>query len=66
MAEWQDISRRLSQTPGVDDIDVAGLSARGARMSLRFPGGAPALVDALAEQGLALKRQDGGWVLAVK
>ena len=31
MSEWQDISRKLAATPGIEELDVAGLSARGAR-----------------------------------
>src|SRR5262249_32084686 len=40
MGEWQDISRKLGATPGVEELDVAGLSARGARVTLRYAGGA--------------------------
>ena len=36
MSEWQDISRRLAATPGVEELEVAGLSARGARVTLRY------------------------------
>ncbi len=42
MAEWQDISRKLSATPGVEELDVAGLSARGARVTLALCGGSSA------------------------
>jgi hypothetical protein len=64
MGEWQDISRKLAATPGVEELEVAGLSARGARVTLRYAGGAERLVDALAQQGLALRHADGGWVLS--
>ena len=66
MSEWQDISRRLSATPGIEDLDVAGLSARGARVSLRYPGGAERLADVLAQQGLSLRNSGGSWVLALQ
>ena len=39
-------------TPGVEELDVAGLSARGARVTLRYAGGAQQLADELARQGL--------------
>ena len=55
MAEWQDISRKLSATPGVEELDVAGLSARGARVTLRYAGGAERLAEELARQGLSLR-----------
>ena len=66
MGEWQDISRKLAATPGVEELEVAGLSARGARVTLRYAGGAERLVDALAQQGLALRHADGGWVLSLR
>lgn len=64
MPEWQDISRRLAATQGVEDVDVAGLSARGARVSLRYPGGPQKLADVLAKQGLAMRNQGGTWRLS--
>jgi hypothetical protein len=66
MSEWQEISRRLAATPGVEDLDVAGLSARGARVTLRYAEGAERLVDALAEQGLILRNTAGNWVLGLQ
>ena len=63
MSEWQDISRKLGATPGVEELEVAGLSARGARVTLRFAEGAERLADALAQQGLSLRNADGNWVL---
>ena len=64
MSEWQVISRQLAQTPDVADLEVEGLSARGARLALRYPGGAERLADALAEHGLTLRAAGGGWVLS--
>jgi hypothetical protein len=63
MAEWQGISRRLAQLPDVTDLEVEGLSARGARLALRYPGGAERLAEALADQGLSLRNNGGAWVL---
>jgi hypothetical protein len=65
MAEWQDISRRLAATPGVEELDVAGLSARGARVTLRYAQGAQQLADDLARQGLNLRNTGGNWVLSL-
>ena len=66
MSEWQDISRRLSGTPGVEELEVAGLSARGARITLRYAEGAERLADALAQQGLILRNAGGNWVLRMQ
>jgi hypothetical protein len=64
MAEWQDISRKLSGTPGVEELEVAGLSGRGARVTLRFAKGIGRLAEELAEQGLSLRNDGGTWVLS--
>jgi len=63
MSEWQDISRKLSATPGIEELEVAGLSARGARVTLRYAEGAERLADVLAQQGLSLRNTGGNWVL---
>lgn len=65
MSEWQDISRKLGATPGVQELDVAGLSARGARVTLRYAAGAQQLADQLAGQGLNLRNTGGNWVLSL-
>jgi Uncharacterized protein conserved in bacteria (DUF2066) len=64
MSEWQDISRKLAATPGVEELEVAGLSARSARVTLRFAEGAERLADALSQQGLSLRNAGGTWVLS--
>ncbi len=63
MGEWQQISRRLSETPDISELDVEGLSSRGARISLRYPSGPQNLAVTLAQQGLILRSADQGWVL---
>ncbi len=64
MGEWQVISRQLAQTPDVADLEVEGLSARGARVALKYPGGPERLANALTEHGLTLRSAGGGWVLS--
>jgi len=66
MSEWQDISRKLGATPGVEELEVAGLSARGARVTLRFSEGPERLAEALARQGLTLRNAGGNWTLTVE
>lgn len=60
MAEWQEISRQLAHTPHVADVEVLGLSARGARVSLSYPGDAQNLAMALEQQGLILESTQEG------
>jgi len=66
MGEWQDIGRRLAATPGIEELEVAGLSARGARVTLRYAEGAERLAEALAQQGLSLRNAGGSWVLSLQ
>jgi Uncharacterized protein conserved in bacteria (DUF2066) len=63
MAEWQEMSRTLSDTPGIENLDVLGMSGRGARITLRYPGGGARLAEALASQGLTLRNTGNGWSL---
>ena len=63
LREWQSIRRRLAALPGVEDFGTGAVSARGADVSLRFPGGVASLRRQLAGQGLFLGNTDGAWVL---
>jgi hypothetical protein len=66
MSEWQDISRRLGATPGVQGLDVAGLSARNARVTLRYARGPQELAAVLDGQGLSLRNDGGNWILQLR
>jgi hypothetical protein len=66
MSEWQEISRKLSAIPGVEELEVAGLSARGARVTLRYLEGGERLADELAGQGLYLRNSGDRWVLSLR
>jgi hypothetical protein len=66
MGEWQQISQRLTATPGVDNVEVEGLSARGARVALSYPGGPDALARALSAQGLSLSNGPDGLLLSAR
>jgi hypothetical protein len=66
MGEWQQISQRLTATPGVDNLEVEGLSARGARIALSYPGGPDALARALSAQGLSLRNGPDGLLLSAR
>jgi hypothetical protein len=55
LMEWSDMRRRLLNLPGVEDVRIEAESARGADLTLRFPGGASQLATALYGSGLALE-----------
>lgn len=61
--QWRSIRKRIAQTAGVEQMEVGGLSARGATVILQYPGGAEQLVQSLTRQGLYLRRAGGGWLL---
>ena len=65
MAEWQQISRPLAQTDRIFDLDVVGLSARGGKLTLRYPGDVERLAAALAANGLLLRSLGGQLVLTL-
>lgn len=66
LQEWNTIRRRLLETPGVENIRVNSVSARGAAVALSFPGGGGPLAQVLAQQGLSLMQTGNTWVLALR
>jgi hypothetical protein len=59
--QWLDMHRQIVDTPGVDDLEVGGLSEHGASVALRFPGGGESLAAALSAQGLEVRNLGGIW-----
>jgi Uncharacterized protein conserved in bacteria (DUF2066) len=59
--EWQDLHRQIAETPGVENFEVGAFSARGADVTLRFPGGGGQLAEALSGQGLEVRNFGGTW-----
>ena len=55
LAEWSEMRRQLLNLPGVEDVRIETESARGADLTLRYPGGARELSSALYGRGLALE-----------
>lgn len=63
LSQWQQMRRTISETPGVEDFQVAGVTARGADIALRFPGGGEGLADSLEAEGLVMQQSGGSWVV---
>jgi hypothetical protein len=63
---WQVMRARLQKVPGIQSVDVKALNARGASISVDFPGGAERLAQAARSQGLALEQGVGGWILVAR
>jgi Uncharacterized protein conserved in bacteria (DUF2066) len=63
LQEWQSIRRQIVETPGVEDLQIAGQSGRTADVAVRFPGGGVQLANSLASQGLDIREMGGTWVV---
>jgi Uncharacterized protein conserved in bacteria (DUF2066) len=63
LPEWLAIQRQIVDTPGVEDLQVAGQSGRSADIAVRFPGGGTQLANSLASQGLDIREVGGAWVV---
>src|SRR5262249_4227714 len=63
LAEWSEMRRQLLNLPGVEDMRIEAESARGADLTLRYPGGANELASALYGHGLALENGSDRLVL---
>lgn len=63
LGQWRSRRQVLSELPGVQNFQTGGLSARGASVALRYPGGGEALRATLARQGLTLEAYNGTWIM---
>ncbi len=63
IGQWNEIRGQLLQTQGIEEVRIDSVSPRSADVSLRYPGGAPRLADALAARGMALRDESGTWIL---
>jgi len=63
LAQWQALRARLAGLPGVGQIDIEALNARGALISLYYAGSGEQLADVLARDGMALANAGDHWVL---
>jgi Uncharacterized protein conserved in bacteria (DUF2066) len=61
--EWNELRRRLLETPGIDDVRIGAVSPRAADVFLKFPGGGSALVAPLAQQGLSVQGAGDTWTV---
>lgn len=62
MAQWRQLRQQIASAPGVEDVQIGGMSSNGADMALRYPGGGPSLKAALAPRGITLQEIGGTWV----
>lgn len=65
LQEWNLIRGKLLATPGVENVRINAVSARGAAVVLSYPGGGSPLAQVMASQGLSLMQTGNTWVLAL-
>lgn len=63
LQEWQLIRRQITETPGVEDLQIGGQSGRSVDVAVRFPGGGAQLADSLVSQGMDMREIGGTWVV---
>ncbi|MGI9408233.1 MAG: DUF2066 domain-containing protein [Hyphomicrobiaceae bacterium] len=63
LGEWQRIRARIAGLPGVSDMNTGTVSARGAEVSMHYPGGMVALQQRVAAEGMYFTNSGGDWVL---
>ena len=63
LQQWQEMRARLGEAAGPQNVQVGALSARGAEVTVNFPGGPDALQARLSGHGMALAGVDGHLVL---
>lgn len=59
LRQWQQMQQRITRLPGLEGLQINGLSARGADVRAMYPGGPEALGHALAAQGFDVRRLEG-------
>lgn len=63
LGEWQHIRGRLVALPGVSNVEIRSLNARGALLSVYYAGSEDQLAGAVAGAGMSLSRAGDHWVL---
>jgi hypothetical protein len=64
--EWGQMRAKLQRAPGMQGFEVKSLFARGASISLEYPGGAERLGKVLTPQGMILENRGGEWTLTAR
>lgn len=64
LAQWNEMRTQLLETPGVENLEIATVSASNADLSLQYPGGGRALANVLGSRGLRMIDSAAGWTLS--
>ncbi|MEO0618925.1 MAG: hypothetical protein AAFZ01_06545, partial [Pseudomonadota bacterium] len=63
LGQWQRLRAQLVELPGVEQFDTGTVSARGAEVAMRYPGGIGAFRQRMASAGLRMSQIGADWVL---
>lgn len=63
LGEWQSLRARLARVPGISDIEIQALNARGALLSVYYSGLGEELAAVLASEGMVLSNAGDYWIL---
>lgn len=63
LGEWQSLRARLARVPGISDIEIQALHARGALLTIHYSGPGEDLAAVLASEGMVLSNAGDHWVL---
>lgn len=63
LEEWVRLRHQLESLPQIERMQVQSLQRQQTRVTIVYAGGTEQLTTALAQQGFALRSENGGWVL---
>lgn len=66
LPQWRQIKVKLERLPGVANLEVSALSARGAVVRFDYPGGVTSLADRARAQNLAIEQTGQRYVLSAR
>lgn len=64
LADWAAMRRRLLELPQANSVQILSVGRDYATVQISYPGGPDDLVTALARKGLAMRSEDGRWVVS--
>ena len=64
--QWRDLRTRFLETPGIEDVEIASISAQNAEISFAYGQGIGELRSELARSGIALGDVGGTLVMRIE
>ena len=64
LEDWVAMRRRLIELPQVEQVQVVAVDREYATVAISYPGGADDLAAALSRRGLAMRSDNGQWLVS--